>query len=49
MVAVKRRRVEAAVRLDRPAILAEFDGMLSHDNSALDPVGITSDHRSISS
>src|SRR5712692_3560200 len=30
MIAVKRRRVEATVRLDRPAILAEFDDMLSH-------------------
>jgi hypothetical protein len=31
MVAVKRRRVEAAVGRDRAAILAEFHHVLSHD------------------
>ena len=30
MIAMKRRRVEAAVRLDRPAVLAELDDVLSH-------------------
>ena len=30
MVAVKRRRVETAVRLDRPAVLAEFHDKFSH-------------------
>src|ERR1700716_202790 len=31
MVAVKRRRIEATVRRDRPAILAEFHDIFSHD------------------
>ena len=31
MVAVERRGIEPAVRLDRPAILAEFHHKLSHD------------------
>src|ERR1700716_146837 len=31
MVAVKRRRVEATVGQDRPAILAEFHDVFSHD------------------
>ena len=31
MIAVKCRRVEAAVRLNRPAILAEFNDIVSHD------------------
>ena len=37
MVAVKRRRIETAVGLDRPAILAEFHDILSHDISQLAP------------
>jgi hypothetical protein len=31
MVAVKRRRVEAAIGRSRPTILAEFHHILSHD------------------
>jgi len=31
MVAVKRRRVETTVGFDRPAILAEFHDIFSHD------------------
>jgi len=31
MVAVKRRRVETTVGFDRPAILAEFHDIVSHD------------------
>ena len=31
MVAVKRRRVETAVGFDRPAVLAEFHDIFSHD------------------
>src|SRR5450631_69321 len=30
MVAMKGRRVEAAIRLDRPPVLAEFDNIFSH-------------------
>src|SRR6267378_5492756 len=31
MIAVKRRCIEAAVRFDRPAVLAEFDDIVSHN------------------
>jgi hypothetical protein len=31
MIAMERRRVETTVRLDRPAILAEFDDIFRHD------------------
>ncbi len=31
MVAVKRRRVETTVGFDRPAVLAEFHDIFSHD------------------
>jgi hypothetical protein len=31
MVAVERRRVETAVGLDPPAVLAKLDDILSHD------------------
>ena len=31
MIAVKRRRVETAVGLDRPAVLAEFHDIFSHN------------------
>ncbi len=31
VVAVERRRIEPAVRLDRPAILAEFDDIFRHE------------------
>jgi hypothetical protein len=34
MIAVKRRRIETAVRFDRPAILAELHHELSHINLA---------------
>ena len=30
VIAMKRRRIETAIRLDRPAILAEFNNVLSH-------------------
>jgi hypothetical protein len=35
MVAVECRRIEATVRLDRAAILAEFDDIFSHNTLLL--------------
>src|SRR5882757_4287081 len=45
MVAVKRRRVETTVRLDRPAVLAEFHRIFSHVRSTLDPERRTTSDR----
>ena len=35
MIAVKGRRIETAVGLDRPAVLAEFNDIFNHDTSGL--------------
>src|SRR5665647_3488761 len=40
MVAVKCRRIEAAVGFDRPAVLAEFHDIFSHLRPASDPLAV---------